>query len=172
MIGGVIPSGIEHTNPTIAMLVKISTHAIKPPIKQHNIVIQKPFLELLRFSLPQSVFAILTIARIIKTKLAIENMESSTKIAILMEKIAELLEELSTTIKSMINSRMITPTNENEAIPKFLINLAFFKIDSWLLHVDDLSVLHTSGKLSDIKTPMIHLKTITLYIYIYMRLCM
>ena len=69
MIGGVIPSGNEHANPTIAMVVNISINAIKPPIKQHNVVTQKAFLHLLRFSLLQSVFAILTITIIIKTKL-------------------------------------------------------------------------------------------------------
>lgn len=60
------------------------------------------------------------------------------------------------------------PTNENEAIPKFLINLAFFKIGSWLLQIDDLSGVYISGVLSDTKTPMVNLKTIDIiYIYIY-----
>lgn len=36
-------------------------------IKKHNIVIQKPSLQLLIFLLPQSVFLILTIAIIVKT---------------------------------------------------------------------------------------------------------
>lgn len=79
----------------------------------------------------------------------------------------------------MIYSRIIMPTNENEAIPKFLINLAFFKIGSWLLQiddlssvyiswslqVDDLSSVYISGVLSDTKTPMVNLKTIDI-IYI------
>ena len=63
------------------------------------------------------------------------------------------------------------PTNENEAIPKFLINLAFFKIGSWLLQIDDLSGVYISGVLSDTKTPMVNLKTIDIiYIYIYIAL--
>lgn len=61
------------------------------------------------------------------------------------------------------------PTNENEAIPKFLINLAFFKIGSWLLQIDDLSGVYISGVLSDTKTPMVNLKTIDI-IYIYILL--
>ena len=97
MIGGVIPSGNENTNPIIAKALArgerdpaiISIDAIKPPIKQHNVVIQKAFLYLLRFSLPQSVVAMLTIARIIKTKSAIENMAPNIKITMLMEKVAE-----------------------------------------------------------------------------------
>ena len=158
MIGGVMPSGNESSRPIIAKALArglrepaiISVDAIKPPTKQHNVVIQKAFLYLLRFSLPQSVVAILTIARIIKTKSAIENMEPSTKITITMEGIAKVELELSATIKVMIYSRIITPINENEVIPKFLINLAFFKIDSWLLHVDDLSGMCISGDISDL----------------------
>jgi len=42
------------------------------------------------------------------------------------------------------------PTNENEAIPKFLINLAFFKINSWSLQVDDISRVCISGELSNL----------------------
>ena len=101
MIGGVMPSGNDNSrdNSTtiIAMKINIGTNnKIKLPAKQHiqhNIVIQKPFLHLLRFSLPQSVFAILTIAIIIKTRLAIENMLPSVQIIIpiLKEKTAKLL---------------------------------------------------------------------------------
>ena len=113
MIGGVIPSGIENTNPIInnALAIvaieptTISVDAIKSPIKQHNVVIQKAFLYLLRFSLPQFVFPNLSIARIIKTRLAIENMIPTTKVTIFMTKIsenAELLGILGSTIMSMI----------------------------------------------------------------------
>lgn len=95
-----MPSGIDNSIPIICKAIDeakfpatISTHAIKPQIKQLNVVIQKTFLHLLRFSLPQSVVAILTIARIIKTKSAIENMITSIEIimTILMEKATELL---------------------------------------------------------------------------------
>lgn len=92
-----MPSGIENSRPIIAMKINIGTNnAIRLPAeqhKQHNIVIQKPFLHLLRLSLPQSVFAILTIARIIKTKSTIENMIVSVGIIMpmLVEKTIKLL---------------------------------------------------------------------------------
>ena len=95
MIGGTMPSGNDNSKPIIAKKINNGTNnKRKLPAEQHiqhNIVTQKAFLHLLRFSLPQSVLAILTIAIIMKTRLAIENMESTTKIVILMERTAELL---------------------------------------------------------------------------------
>lgn len=69
---------------TIHMMGEImsSGNTIKVTIKQHNVVTQKTFLCLLRFSLPQSVFLILTIAIIVKTRSTIENMLASIMAAV------------------------------------------------------------------------------------------